>query len=138
VEKLHARAKLVKDFRIDVDDGRAHALCLDLPPDDGTDLGPSALELSLMSLAGCYATIFVLTAKKMRIKVKDLEVNVEAAKSEEARTIVEAILAIHVKADAPEDRVQRLHKLTVASCPVGILYEKAGVRTTYMIEVRKG
>lgn len=62
--KLYASAKLVKDLRIDVDDGRSHALCLDLPLDLGTDMGPSALELALMSFAGCYATTFTLTAKK--------------------------------------------------------------------------
>jgi uncharacterized OsmC-like protein len=137
MEELCARAKLVKDFRIDVDDGRAHAFCLDLQPDDGTDLGPSALELSLMSLAGCYATIFILTAKKMRIIVKDLEVSVKAVKSEEAQTIVEAVLAIRVKTSAPEDRVQRVHKLTVEGCPVGILYDKAGVKMTYKIEAQR-
>ncbi len=43
--KLFANAKLVKDYRIDVDDGRNHAVCLDLPRDTGTDMGPSALEL---------------------------------------------------------------------------------------------
>jgi hypothetical protein len=44
--KLYANAKLVEDFRIDVDDGRSHAICLDLPrEDDGTNMGPSALEL---------------------------------------------------------------------------------------------
>lgn len=135
--KLHATAKLVKDFRIDVDDGRTHAFCLDLPPEDGTDLGPSALELSLMSLAGCYATIFLLTAKKMRIAGKDLEVSVEASKSEETRTIAEANLLIRVKADAIADRIQRAHRLTVESCPVGMLYEKAGVKTKYRIETLK-
>jgi len=111
--KLHANAKLVKGFRIDVDDGRTHALCLDLSPDDdGTDMGPSALELALMSYAGCYATIFVLITKKMRISLKDLEVKAEAVKSEEAGTITEAKFEIMVNADISEDRIRRIHKLT--------------------------
>jgi len=132
--KLHANAKLVKGFRIDVDDGRTHALCLDLSrDDDGTDMGPSALELALMSYAGCYATIFVLTAKKMRISLKDLEVNAEAVKSEEVGTITEAKFEIMVKADISEDRIRRIHKLTLQSCPVGKIFEKAGVKTEYII-----
>jgi putative redox protein len=136
--KLHANAKLVKDFRIDVDDGRSHAVCLDLSrDDDGTDMGPSALELCVMSHAGCYATIFVLTAKKMRFSLKDLEVKVEAVKSEEAGTVTEEKFEIIVRIDAPEDRVQRIHKLTLQDCPVGKLFERAGVKISYDVRIEK-
>ncbi len=62
--KAASTAKLVKDMQIIVDDGRCHSVCLDLPPDLGADMGPSALELCVMSYAGCFATIFALTAKK--------------------------------------------------------------------------
>lgn len=129
--KLYGNAKLVKGFRIDVDDGRSHAVCLDLPRDTRTDMGTSALELALMSYAGCYATIFVLTAQKMRVTLGDLEVKTIGIKSEEAGTITEVSFDIKVKADAPEDRIQRIHELTVKSCPVGKIFDKAGVKTTY-------
>lgn len=135
---LYANAKLVKNYRIDVDDGRSHAICLDLPLDTGTDLGPSALELALMSFAGCYATIFMLTANKMRIRIKALEVAAEAIKTEEAGTITEAKFDITVKTDAPRDRIERIHQLTAKTCPVGIIFEKAGVKTTYDVRIKKG
>jgi putative redox protein len=136
--KLYANAKLVKDFRIDVDDGRSHAVCLDLSrDDDGTDMGPSALELCVMSHVGCYATIFALTAKKMRFSLKDLEVKVEAVKSEEAGTVTEEKFEIIVNIDAPEDRVQRIHKLTLQDCPVGKIFEKAGVKISYDLRAEK-
>jgi len=135
--KIYAKAKLVKDLRIDVDDGRTHALCLDLPPGDGTDMGPSALELALMSYAGCYATIFALTAKKMRVSLKDLEVEAEAVKSEEAGTITEVKFEVMANSDAPKDRIQRIHELTLQSCPVGKIFEKAGVKTNYNIRTQK-
>lgn len=96
-QKLHANAKLVKDLRVDVDDGRAHGVCLDLPPELGTNMGPTALELCVMSYAGCFATIFALTAKKMRITLKDLEVRLEAVKSDETGTIAEANFDITVR-----------------------------------------
>jgi uncharacterized OsmC-like protein len=131
VGKIHSTAKLVRDFRITVDDGRAHSVCLDLPPELGTDMGPTALELGVMSYAGCFATIFALTARKMRILLKDLEVKLEAIKSEEAGTITQANFDIAVNADAPEDRIQRIFKLTVENCPVGKLFEKGGVQTNY-------
>jgi len=125
----------VKGFRIDVDDGRSHAVCLDLPRNTGTDMGTSALELALMSYAGCYATIFALTAQKMRITPRDLEVKTVGIKSEEAGTITEVSFDVKVKADAPEDRIMRIHELTVRSCPVGKIFDKAGVKTTYELGV---
>ncbi|MCL6578459.1 MAG: OsmC family protein [Candidatus Bathyarchaeota archaeon] len=131
--KLFANAKLVKDYRIDVDDGRNHAVCLDLPRDTGTDMGPSALELCVMSHAGCYATTFVLTAKKMRISLKDLEVKVEAVKSENVGTITEAKFDITIKG-VPENRIQRIHEVTLQNCPVGKLFEKAGVKLSYNLK----
>lgn len=131
--KLHANAKLVKDFRIVLDDGTGHGMVIDLPADQGMGIGPSALELALMSYAGCYATIFALTAQKMRIQLKDLEVDVEAVKSEQAGTITEACFDVTVKADARKDRIQRIHELTSRSCPVGKLFDKAGVKTTYSL-----
>jgi uncharacterized OsmC-like protein len=112
-------------------------VCLDLPPELGTDKGPTALELGVMSYTGCVTQIFALTAKKMRIPLKDLEVKVEAVKSEEAGTITEASFDITVKADAPEDRIQRIFKLTLENCPVGILFEKAGVKTNYNLRIEK-
>ena len=109
--KLNANAKLVKNYRIDVDDGRAHAVCLDLEQEDGgTDLGPSGLELALMSFVGCYSIIFMFTANKMRKIIKDLEVKAEAVKSEEAGTITETKLDITIKGDIPEERVHRIHE----------------------------
>jgi uncharacterized OsmC-like protein len=136
--KLYGNAKLVKGFRIDVDDGRSHAICLDLPYGDGTDLGPSPLELALMSYAGCYATIFILTAQKSRLETKDLEVKIEGIEPEEERTITEVSFDVLVKTNAPEDRVQRIHTLTLKNCPVGIIFDRAGTKTSYKIRVEKG
>jgi uncharacterized OsmC-like protein len=90
-----------------------------------------------MSHAGCYATIFVLTANKMRFSLKDLEVKVEAVKSEEEDTVIEEKFEIAVKTDAPEHRIQRIHKLTLQNCPVGRLFEKAGVKISYSIRNEK-
>jgi len=134
--KFYANAKLVKNYRIDVDDDRGHAVCLDLEEESGgTNMGPSALELALMSFAGCYATIFMLTANKMRATIKDLEIKVEAVKSEQVGTVTETKFDITTKTNLPEDRVNRLHELTVKGCPVGKLFEKAGVKTTYTVKI---
>lgn len=133
-QKLLSTAKLVKDLRIAVDNGRAHSVCLDLPSEIGTDMGPTALELGVMSYAGCFATIFALVAKKMRVPLKDLEVKLEALKTEEVGTVTEASFNIVVKTDASDETVQKMFKLTVENCPVGKLFEKAGVKVSYNIK----
>lgn len=134
-DKLLSTAKLIKDFRIIVDDGRAHSICLDLQPDLGDDMGPSALELCVMSYVGCFVTIFALTAKKMRIPIKDLEVDVEAINSEEVGTITETNFEIRVNADTSEQRLQKMARLTLENCPVGILFKKAGVKINYTLKI---
>jgi putative redox protein len=90
-----------------------------------------------MSHAGCYATIAALTAQKMRLPLKGCEVKVEATKSQEAGTITEEAFDILFKLDAPEDKVQRLHNVTLKNCPVGILFERAGVKITYKLHTQK-
>jgi uncharacterized OsmC-like protein len=135
--KIVANAKLIEGFQIALDDNEAHSYVVDLAPDLGTGFGASSLELCVMSHAGCYATIFLLTAKKMRLVIKGLKVNLEAVKSDETGTISEETFDISVRSDAPKDRIDHAHKLTVETCPVGILFEKAGVKATYKVTAKK-
>jgi len=134
--KLHATAKLIENLRIVVDNGRAHSVCLDLPPELGTNMGPTALELALMGYAGCFATIFALTAQKMRLPIRDLEVKLDAIKSEETGTIAEVNLDVEVSTNAPEDRINRILELT-KKCPVGKIFENAGVKIGYNLKIEK-
>jgi uncharacterized OsmC-like protein len=135
--KINATAQLVQGFQIALYDGYSHRVVVDLPPDLGTGLGPTALELCVMSHAGCYATICVYTAKKMRIQLKGLTVKVEAVETDEAGTITKENFDIEIKADAPADRIQRLHELTVKNCPVDILLRKASVKINYNVRTAK-
>jgi uncharacterized OsmC-like protein len=135
--KIYANAKLIDGFQIMLDDGEAHSTVVDLAPDLGTGLGPSSLELCLMSHAGCYVTILALVAKKMHLVLKGAKVKVEAVKSDETGTVSEETFDISIKMDATQNRVERLHKLTLETCPVGILFEKAGVKIAYKLNVTK-
>ena len=135
--KMHANAKLIEGFQILLDDGQSHSYVVDLAPELGTGLGVSSLELCAMSHAGCYATIFLLTAKKMRLSIRGLKVKLESVKSNETGTISEEAFEVSVRTDASQDRIERAHNLTVKTCPVGILFEKAGVKATYNLVVTK-
>ena len=135
--KIYANAKLIEGFQILLDDNESHSYIVDLAPDLGTGLGSSSLELCVMSHAGCYATIFLLTAKKMRLVITGLKVKLEAIKSDETGTISEENFDISIKTDAPQGRIERAHKLTLENCPVGILFEKAGVKIKYKVNTIK-
>lgn len=135
--KLHARARIIQGFEISLDNGRGHSMVADQPTPNYPGIGATPLELCIMSHAGCYATIAALTAEKMRLLMKGCEVKVEAVKSEETGTITEETFEITFRLDAPQDRVQRLHELTLKNCPVGVLFEKAGVKITYTINTKK-
>ena len=134
---INSRAKRIEEFRITVDDGRAHSVCLDLPKEMGTDMGPTALELGVMSFSGCVATIFTLMAKKMRVSISDLDVKVKAEKPEDARTVTKADFEIVVKTGESEEKINRVWKKTRENCPVGILFEQAGVQVNYKLKIVK-
>jgi uncharacterized OsmC-like protein len=136
-KKLHAKAHLIQGFQIVLDNGRSHCVVVDEPPDVGTDVGPSPLELCVMSHAGCYVVTCAWVAKRMQILLKDLTVKVEAVETDEAGTITEETFDITIKADAPHDRIQRLHEVTLKNCSVGIIFEKASVKLFYNIKVLK-
>jgi uncharacterized OsmC-like protein len=135
--KLHATAQWIQDFQIVLDNSRGHRVIVDQPAGTGTDLGPTPLELCAMSHVGCYATIMLLAAQKMRIALKGLTVNVTALKNEEAGTIAEETIDVVIKTDAPKDRVQRLHEVTLKNCPVDIILDKAGIKVSYNIMVSR-
>jgi putative redox protein len=137
LNKLQARAKIIQNFEIALDNSRSHSLIVDQPTETAPGLGPTPLELCVMSHIGCYATICALTAKKMRLPLKGCEVKVEAIKSEETGTIAEENFDIVFKVDAPKNRIQRLHELTLKNCPVGILFEKANVKINYSLRTVK-
>jgi uncharacterized OsmC-like protein len=132
LDKLYANAQLIQDYKIALDDGRAHGLIVDLASDTDEGFGPTSLELCVMSHAGCYATIFALTAAKMRLPLKGLKVKAVAVKTDAAGTITEEMFDIVVETDAPEDRIKRCHQLTLR-CPVGIIFKKAGIEVTYKL-----
>jgi putative redox protein len=135
--KLHGRARIISNYEIAMDNGRGHCIVGDQSTPTSPGLGATPLELCIMSHAGCYATIAALTAQKMRLDLQGCQVMVDAEKSPETGTIVEENIEITFKIDAPPEKIQRLHELTLKNCPVGILFERAGTKTTYNLKMQK-
>lgn len=131
---IKARSLWIEGYKSVVDNGRSHSVVVDLPPDlGGSDQGPTALELAVMSLAGCVTTIFSIVAKKMRLNYDELEAYVEAEKGEV--TVEKAKLTLKVRTSAPRERVETAFKRTMEICPVGVLFSKADVEIEENLEV---
>lgn len=135
---MKARAVWIEKFRSVLDDSRGHSVVVDLPKNlNGDDTGTSALELAVMALVGCISTIFKLMADKTKIDLKCLEVVADAEKSEETKTVSKVDIKINVVSSDDEKKLERVWKLTHKNCPVGILFEKAGVEVSVELNVSR-
>ena len=118
--------RLAKNFHAVVDNGRTHSIAIDLPPDNGgEDLGATALELCVMGLSGCIGTIFAKIAKKMRLTIIHLEVDLEAFKGPEDATVTKVTAKVFVNSPDSITKLNKCLELTLDSCPVGIIFTNA-------------
>src|SRR6056297_3093916 len=120
---MKSKSLLLEGYQSVIDNGRNHSIVTYLP--NGANVGASALELTVMSLAGCISTIFKTTAENMRISVERVEVEVNAEKGDD--TIRKVQYTAKVKSESTEEQLKRCLELTEKNCPVGVLFSKAGV-----------
>jgi len=114
--------------RTDLDDGRTHVVTVDLPRDEGGEsAGTSALELAILALAGCITTVFSQVARRRRLGFSAMSIGLEAERPEGSPTITRVRGRFHLRTEATEEEVATALRLTVRTCPVGILFERAGI-----------
>ena len=114
-----ATAKWIENVRSIVDNSRTHSVTCDLPTaQGGDDAGPTALELTLMSLADCAVTIFSNVCKKSNIKFSKLETILEAEKDADSPKIISIKLKTTVTAKSRKELLQGAWRRTEANCPV--------------------
>ena len=103
-------------------------MSVDLPEEEGgTNVGTSALELTVLSLAGCITTIFGLVARKRRLSFDALRVELNAERSTGAPTLQSVHGTLEVRSEAPREEVEAVLRLTLKTCPVGVLFEQAHI-----------
>ncbi|MGA7475681.1 MAG: OsmC family protein [Thermoplasmata archaeon] len=111
-----------------LEDGRGHSVTVDLPADEGgQNAGTSALELGVLSLAGCITTIFGLVAKKRRLAFTGLTISLTAERPPGAPTIERVHGKIELQTGASKEDVETILRLTVKTCPVGVIFERARI-----------
>jgi len=123
--KIKARARWVENIRSVVDNTRTHSIVTDVSQaSGGNDSGPTALELSLMSLAGCATTIFADVARKSNIAFTRMEVEVEAEKSPDSPIISNVNLKVHIAGKARRKLLEAAWRRTEANCPVLFIFKE--------------
>lgn len=137
---MRAYASWKGGYESALEDGRGHSVTVDLPTDEeGQNRGPSALELAVLSLAGCVSTIFALVARRRRLRFEEMRVELEAVRPRGAQTITSVEGIFHIATSVPEEEVVTALNLTLRTCPVGVLFERAGipVRVRPIVERRR-
>ncbi len=128
---MKASAEWEGAYRSRLTDERGHTITVDLTREEGgEDAGTSSLELAVLSLAGCISTIFLLVAEKRRLPVHAVRVDLEAQRPRGARTITTVSGTARIETTGPAEEVATALRLTVRTCPVGALFEQAGVAVT--------
>jgi putative redox protein len=115
-------------FETLLEDAHAHSVVVDLPVDEGgRSVGPSALELCALALAGCITTIFAQVARKRRLVFQGMTVALEAERPPGASTITRVRGTLRVRTRAQPTEVETALRLTMKTCPVGVIFERAQI-----------
>jgi uncharacterized OsmC-like protein len=123
--KITARTKLIENVRTIVDNARTHTIVCDLGlAKGGQDTGPTALELAVMGLSDCAATIFADVAKKSNIEITKLEVVTEAEKPPDSPLLTGVKLKVYVCAKARKQLLEAAWRRTEANCPVVAIFKE--------------
>ncbi|MGP8075435.1 MAG: OsmC family protein [Thermoplasmata archaeon] len=133
---MEARGVWKAGFETRLDDSRGHELTVDLPRDEGgTGAGTSALELAVLSLAGCITTIFAIVAAKRKVTFDGLTVSLTADRPAGSPTIQKVHGTLSVQTAATREEVDAVARLTLRTCPVGVLFERASIPIDLSVEI---
>lgn len=117
-----------------VDNGANHSIQIDLPETKGGEnSGPTAHEMLLMSLNGCISTIFGLVAAKMRLSYSELTIEMFSENENNSPSITYVEFEFSIKTEEAKDKIEKCLETTLKTCPVGLLFDKAGVEMEYNI-----
>lgn len=136
-------SKLKGGMKVEVSDGRGHSIVIDEPEElGGTDEGMTPVEITLASLAGCFSITASFLAKKMRIDINNIEMEVEGDIDDQAMSSADVYSGFQevrfnfkIDADAPKEKVEKLYKSIEDFCPVSdTLKENVTLKGEYEVK----
>lgn len=120
-------------MRSEITAGR-HRLVADEPPErEGSDEGPTPLQLALAGFCACETVTMKRAADRMRMRVDGFEIEAHGVIDARGRKGLADVPAhflrveVTVRVRTPEsaDRVQRLRELVERHCPMATLFRAA-------------
>lgn len=133
---MQAVATWRKGHEFLLEDGRAHSVVVDLPPEEGgASAGTTPLELSLLALAGSLASTFVVVARKRHLDFSGLTVVLEGHEHSalDSSGGVRGTLRLRTRAERRE--VDAVLQATVDLSPVGRIFRDAHVPVNIVVVV---
>ena len=121
-------AKSLKNFQTEIENEKGYKIISDLPKSHGGDNeGATSLEIVTMGLSSCISSVFLLVASKMRLNIENIIVEIDSEKTKEGNAIASSTAVVKVKSLETEKKLQNCLESTIQNCPVGIIFEKAGI-----------
>lgn len=111
-----------------LEDGLAHSVTVDLPlAEGGRSAGPSPLDLSLLSLAGSIASMFVTVAEKRRVVCYGLTLALEADPPPGSASLPQVRGTLRVRTRAALADVTSVLQTALRGNPAVVIFERAGI-----------
>jgi len=125
---MQAIATWRKGREILLEDGRAHSVVVDLPPEEGgISAGTTPLELSLLALAGSLASTFVSVAHRRRLDFSGLTLALEEERPGPNASVGPVHGSLRLRSRAERREVEATLQSALELCPVGRLFREAHV-----------
>lgn len=125
---MEISSKWIEKYKFSVTNGRNATYTLDVPESyGGDDSGPSALELTIMSLVGCLGTSYKMIADRMRLTVNDVEVKAVADKTMEDKTVTAIKLEVIIKSQDPKEKLEKCLHMAEENCPVDLIFHQTAI-----------
>ncbi|MHA1839822.1 MAG: OsmC family protein [Candidatus Ranarchaeia archaeon] len=126
---MRSTSTYIKKRQLVCDNGRESAIILDLQAAKGGDnQGPTPYELLGMALSGCVAITYASIAQNSNVAFDELYAEIETFTPENEKMFTRVDVTVHIKSGANQDRLKRILEKTMAVCPVGYIYKKAGIK----------
>jgi len=125
---MQAVATWRRGHEILLEDGRAHSVVVDLPPEGGgTSAGTTPLELSVLSLAGSLSSTFVALARKRRMEFSGVKLVLEGDLTSSDAALREIHGTLRVRSRSDRTEVEAALRSALELCPVGRIFRDAHV-----------
>jgi len=125
---MQAMATWRKGHEFLLQDGRAHSVVIDRPPEDGgASAGTTPEELSLLALAGSLASTFVSVARKRKLSFSGLTLAVESDHAPPPSPPGGFHGILHLRTHADPIEANEALRAALEACPVARVFREARI-----------